>query len=118
MDRGHHGPSIPYKRVAALMLSWKDASNNYDREEFRTQLNSLSEEFKNYRFEVKHYGIESEKSHQKLSRQLSELLDNDSQETLLIVYYGGHGLNNRDSNCIWLRYDVVFLSLPVNYAKL
>ncbi|KAK3991452.1 hypothetical protein QBC44DRAFT_392937 [Cladorrhinum sp. PSN332] len=79
MDWGHYGPSIPNKRVSALMLSWKDTSNNYNQEEFRTQLKSLSEEFKNYRFEVKHCGIESEKSHQKLSHQLSKFLDNDSQ---------------------------------------
>lgn len=92
-----------YTRVNALMLSWKDIDDPTEREEFKTQLRGLAEEFRAYRFEVEEYEIESEKPYQKLSRRFDEFLQHDQEGTLLILYYGGHGLNNRDSHCIWLR---------------
>lgn len=97
------GSTTRYERVHALMLSWKDIEDETERAEFRSQLSALSEEFNAYRFSVEEYQIESDMPYRKLSRRLDEFLGHDRQGTLLIVYYGGHGLNNRDSHCIWLR---------------
>lgn len=90
-------------KVNVLMLSWKDISDPTERGEFQTQLCRLSEEFKAYRFAVEEYEIESDMPYRKLSQRLHEFLHHDEKGTLLILYYGGHGLNNRDSHCIWLR---------------
>ncbi|RYO95986.1 hypothetical protein DL765_011724 [Monosporascus sp. GIB2] len=92
-----------YARVNALMLSWKEIDDPTERKEFKTQLQGLADEFRAYRFEVEEYEIESERPYQKLSRRFGEFLQHDQEGTLLILYYGGHGLNNRDSHCIWLR---------------
>jgi hypothetical protein len=35
--------------------------------------------------------------------RLHEFLRYDAEGTLLIIYYGGHGLNDSDQNNIWLR---------------
>jgi hypothetical protein len=98
MDQQHF-----YKRVHVLMLSWRDVENARERTEFRSQLRALAEEFDAYRFSVEEYEIESDMPYRKLSRRLHEFLGHDQEGVLLIVYYGGHGLNNRDSHCIWLR---------------
>jgi hypothetical protein len=97
------GSAIPYETVNVLMLSWKDVDDPTERNEFQSQLRSLSEEFKAYRFDVEEYKIESDVPYRKLSRRLDEFLHHDQEGALLIIYYGGHGLNNRDSHCIWLR---------------
>lgn len=98
-----NGSVAPYKTVNVLMLSWKDIDDDKERDEFQAQLRSLSEEFRAYRFDVEEYEIESHMPYRKLSRRLDVFLRHDHEGALLIIYYGGHGLNNRDSHCIWLR---------------
>jgi len=102
-DIAPEGPRVRYERVKALLLSWQDVDDARERHEFTTQLRRLADEFKAYRFDVEEYKIESEKPYRKLSRQLDDFLRHDEEGVLLIVSYGGHGINNRDSHCIWLR---------------
>jgi hypothetical protein len=88
-----------YTAVKVLMICWKDCAQK----EFKKQLDELSKEFKAYGFDVEPvYSIESHKSHQRLDLRLHEFLKYDKQDTLLIIYYGGHGRNNSDKNNIWL----------------
>jgi hypothetical protein len=107
-----NGSAVPYEKVNVLMLSWKDVDDPTERKEFQSQLRSLSEEFKAYRFDVEEYEIESDVPYRKLSRRLDEFLHHDQEGALLIIYYGGHGLNNRDSHCIWLRLVETTYPLP------
>lgn len=88
----------PYQTVRALMIDWKDAREK----DFREQRDRLSAEFKKYRFLVEPFSIESEKPYQKLAARLLEFLSHDAPGTLFIIYYGGHGMNNKDKAHIWL----------------
>ena len=99
------GPSPnSYMKVNVLLLSWKDMDDPAEGAEFKAQLCLLSDEFKAYRFVVEEYEIESDMPYRKLSERLIGFLrHHDKIGTLLILYYGGHGLNNRDSHCVWLR---------------
>lgn len=92
--------SIPYKIVNVLLICWEDTTQH----EFENQLDTLASEFKKFNFCVRKYKIASKRPQQKLNRELLSFLDNDQDDTLLIIYYGGHGLNNGDKECIWLRY--------------
>jgi hypothetical protein len=89
----------PYTSVKVLMIKWKDSSQK----EFGSQLTALATEFKAYNFDVEEYDIESEMSHVTLGSRLIQFLSYNEEGRLLIVYYGGHGIDNQDKDCIWLR---------------
>ncbi|KAK4155841.1 hypothetical protein C8A00DRAFT_31284 [Chaetomidium leptoderma] len=108
MDSGREtGPgnalSRPYRKVHALLIRWKDIDDAHELEEFETQLNGLADEFRQYRYNVEHYEIESESPHKRLSQRLHDFSEHGEEETLLVVYYGGHGRKNSDSHCLWIR---------------
>ncbi|KAH7010883.1 uncharacterized protein B0I36DRAFT_356477 [Microdochium trichocladiopsis] len=89
----------PYSAVKVLMICWKDSAQN----QFKQQLKSLAKELLAYNFHVQEYEIESKNPQQTLTAELLSFLGHDKPHTLLIIYYGGHGLNNKDKDCIWLR---------------
>ncbi|KAI5859745.1 heterokaryon incompatibility protein-domain-containing protein [Durotheca rogersii] len=95
---------FPYSAVDALLISWKD-SVQAQKNQFKTQLQGLASELLAHNFRVTEYEIESKRPQQRLSERLLLLLKHDKPGTLLIIYYGGHGLNNKDKDCIWLRDD-------------
>jgi hypothetical protein len=89
-----------YDAVKVLMICWKDSVEV----EFERQLKALEKEFKEYKFNVDpRYEIPSENPHRRLDLRLHEFLKYDGEGTLLIIYYGGHGINNKDKNHMWLR---------------
>lgn len=87
-----------YTSVKALMISWEDTAQKA----FKSQLLKLSTVLKAYKFDVEEFEIESVKPFQTLSERLHRFLRNDQDGALLIIYYGGHGMNNQDKNNIWL----------------
>ena len=91
------------------MICWKDSAHN----QVKQQLKSHATELVAYNFHVDEYEIESARPQQTLSARLLSFLDYDRPNTLLIIYYGGHGLNNQDKDCIWLRlvFDLLILLL-------
>jgi hypothetical protein len=89
----------PYSAVEVLMVCWKDSAQK----QFKEQLKSLAKVLSAYNFHVMEYEIESKRPQQTFSARLLSFLDHDKPNTLLIIYYGGHGLNNKDKDCIWLR---------------
>lgn len=88
----------PYKAIKALLITWKDA----EEKDFAIQRDSLEKEFKLYGFGVEKFCIESDKPHRSLVPRLQQFLLNDKADSLLILYYGGHGMNNLDKEHIWL----------------
>jgi hypothetical protein len=99
MSTAEASESLPYSTVKVLMIRWKDSTQ----EDFKTQLKRLAREFTAHNYDVEEYEIESEKPQQSLSTRLLSFLSYDGRNTMLILYYGGHALNNQDKSCIWLR---------------
>jgi hypothetical protein len=55
-----------------------------------------------YRFDTEEWKIPSNRSHNSLAFKLMGFLEEyDSKDSLLIVYYGGHGGMNDDRQCVW-----------------
>jgi hypothetical protein len=93
--------SSGYDSVKVLMICWKDTRQH----QFETQLKVLLAEFQKYRFDIEPiYRIESSRPHRTLSARLQVFLQSDKPGTLLILYYGGHGMMNKDKENIWIRY--------------
>jgi hypothetical protein len=99
---GYAAPSTPassYLDVHALLLSWKDGDPA-----IYNQLVELKNVFKeDYNYNVEEWAIPPENSYHALDGKLSRFLDNDGKETLLILYYGGHGSSNSDKAAVWMR---------------
>jgi molybdopterin biosynthesis enzyme MoaB len=87
-----------YNHVHVLLLSWERASAAFDE-----QLLQLKEVFEQgFRFRACKELICYDNSHNQLSKTLCKFLDeNDDEDTLLILYYGGHGTTDSDGNAIW-----------------
>jgi len=104
-DSARHALSSgSYHEVCALMICWENIDNQKELAGFKAQLDELAAEFRQYRFKVEHYEIESETPAHKLSRRFDQLIqEHDKEGSLLIVYYGGHGQRNDDYHCIWIR---------------
>ena len=55
-----------------------------------------------YRYETEEWKIPSRRSHNLLAFELMRFLEKyERKDSLLIVYYGGHGGMNDDRQCIW-----------------
>ena len=87
-----------YKRVHVLLLSWEADDLGVAKE-----IAELKDTFdKIYHYEVEHWKIPSNRSHNSLNRRLTNFIDDyEGEDTLLILYYGGHGYMNDDRQCIW-----------------
>ncbi|KAL2048673.1 hypothetical protein N7G274_000585 [Stereocaulon virgatum] len=94
-----HGDERPrYQEIHVLLISWEDDNLGVVKE-----ISELREVFqKTYCYSTKEFQIPSHKSHNALAKQILEFVDEpESKESLLIVYYGGHGYMNDDRQCIW-----------------
>jgi hypothetical protein len=92
------GSFAPYKAAHVLLLYWNDGNDA-----FYKQLHNLGLRFESlYGYEVEEWPIDSEEPYRKLNRKLFQFLEHDNQDTLLILYYGGHGTINQDRHHIWL----------------
>lgn len=87
-----------YEAVHALLLSWEDDNLGVIEE-----IAQLADVFHDtYHFDVERWKIPSDRSHNSLATKILGFLnDHESGESLLIVYYGGHGSMNDDRQCVW-----------------
>lgn len=87
-----------YKQVHVLLLSWEADDLGVAKE-----IAELQDVFENiYHYEVEFWKIPSNRSHNSLNRRLTNFIDDyEGEDSLLIVYYGGHGYMNDDRQCVW-----------------
>ena len=78
---------IRYSRVMVLLLSWEDDDLGVYRE-----INQLENVFANiYHFDVEKFEIPSLEPVMRVNECITGLIKRAGKDTLLIVYYGGHG---------------------------
>ncbi|KAI9803615.1 MAG: hypothetical protein M1826_004956 [Phylliscum demangeonii] len=89
----------PYSAVHVLLLSWTEDDLGVA-EELAVLRQVLQED---YRYSVEEYTIPSAKSHNTLQDRLREFTrEYEKSDSLLIVYYGGHGYLDSSRKHIWL----------------
>lgn len=93
MDQGPYKNPSTYRKVAALFLCWTENSNDLATEDEVNRLRSVLQEQFNYHVQVKSLDNYIEKKLQvRINRILAEFVhEHDGPNTLLIVYYAGHG---------------------------
>lgn len=91
------GTSGRYKAVHVLLLSWVD-----DDLGVLEEISELDGAFTSiYGYATEQWKIPSIRSHNSLAKQLTGFLERyESEENLLIVYYGGHGRMNDNRQCV------------------
>lgn len=91
------GPSR-YCDVHVLLLSWEDDDSG-----LISEINDLEDLFRHvYRYNTNQWRIPSTNSPIALARRILRSIDEaGTSDTLLIVYYGGHGFINVDRKCVW-----------------
>ncbi|RKK69806.1 hypothetical protein BFJ69_g12383 [Fusarium oxysporum] len=90
-----------YLDVRALFLSWKGADKAFY-EQLVLLKNVLQDE---YNFGVEDWAIPHDDPFFQLNGRLRQFLQSDDYDTLLILYYGGHGSTDTDRNALWMCYD-------------
>lgn len=88
-----------YLNVHALLLSWKDG----DKEIYKQLVALKNVLHEDYNYQVEEWAIPPENPQHELDERLSLFLRKDGKETLLILYYGGHGSSNSDNAAVWVR---------------
>lgn len=87
----------PYLYAHALLVCWESADKR-----FHTELKDLDRTFREDLNFVTHlFNIPNDESLPVLTRKLLDFLEYDGPETLLVLYYGGHGSSNSDNDLIW-----------------
>ncbi|KAF4982028.1 hypothetical protein FZEAL_2278 [Fusarium zealandicum] len=87
-----------YKEVEVLLIRWEE-----DELEVEWELNELHKVFRDlYGFTAEQFLIPTQNSHRNLMRKaLAFVEDHEKEDTLLVVYYGGHGVINRARQSTW-----------------
>ena len=87
-----------YRGAHVLLLSSED-----DDLGVIDEVTELQDVFRqSYNYETEEWKIPSNRSHNALATKILQFLnDFEAKDSLLIVYYGGHGLMNDDRQCIW-----------------
>lgn len=82
------------------MLSWEDDDLLVDSE--IRELGTIFE--KSYNYEVERWLIPREKPATRIHTKIGEFLENDGTDTLLIVYYAGHAIQDiqQGGSPIWI----------------
>ena len=90
--------STDFHLYLVLLLSWEE-----DNLGVRKEILELQDVFRHtYLYDVEEWRIPSSHSHKALRKRLNKFLDDfERKESLLIVYYGGHGFMNDDRQCNW-----------------
>ena len=87
-----------YKEVHAPLLSWEEDNLGVKEEIFELEI-VLKQGYKD---ETEHWRIPSARSHNSLAKRLSNFLDlYEKKDSLLIVYYGGHGYMSDSRQYVW-----------------
>lgn len=87
-----------YKEAHVLLLSWED-----DDLGVIDEVNDLQDVFRQtYNYETEVWKIPSKRAHNSLATRIVQFVaDHDARDSLLVLYYGGHGLMNDDRQCLW-----------------
>lgn len=93
MDRGPYKNPSTYRKVEALFLSWAKNSDDLATREEVNRLKSVLETRFNYHVQLKLLDNYIERKLQvRINKIVAEFVDeHDGTNTLLIVYYAGHG---------------------------
>ncbi|PVH71184.1 hypothetical protein DL98DRAFT_660783 [Cadophora sp. DSE1049] len=85
---------IRYSKVQVLLLKWEDDDLGVE-----TELKDLGHVFSDlFHYGVDVFDIPSEKPDKALKRRVFDFLENDGEETLLILYYAGHARSSIQAN--------------------
>ncbi|PNP84784.1 hypothetical protein FNYG_01878 [Fusarium nygamai] len=87
-----------YTEVQVLLIRWEE-----DELEVEWELNELQRVFHRlYGFTTDKFLIPTQNSHRKLNHKvLGFVEEHENEDTLLIVYYGGHGIINKARQSTW-----------------
>jgi hypothetical protein len=100
-------PNSDYSRyiyVQVLLIRWEE-----DELHVEDELNELKRVFDLYGFATEKFLIPTSNSHRKLNQKvLSFVEEYENDDTLLIVYYGGHGIINKARQSTWSWYASIF----------
>lgn len=98
-----------------MLTSWEDDDLGVAKEveELQNVFNDL------YHYDVEVYQIPSVKPDKALKRRMLEFLDEDREETLLILYYAGHARKSLQSNeaPMWVAYAKYLSIIPLYFVK-
>ena len=95
-----------YAEVYVLLLCWEDDDLGVS-----SEINELDNVLRDvYQYKTDRWKIPSMQSHVALTRRIlgamDQVIHREDQElhhdSLLIVYYGGHGYMNEHRDCVWL----------------
>lgn len=87
-----------YAAVHVLLLSWENDDLGVHTE--LSELQSVLQTY--YSFNTQEWRIQSIRSHNSLGLRIMEFLEQfESEDNLLVIYYGGHGYMNDDRQCVW-----------------
>ncbi|RGP80476.1 hypothetical protein FLONG3_1404 [Fusarium longipes] len=86
-----------YSDVQVLLIRWEE-----DELQVEDELNELKRVFDLYGFITDRFLIPTSNSHRKLNQKvLSFVEEHEHEDTLLIIYYGGHGSINKARQSTW-----------------
>ncbi|KAH7004659.1 hypothetical protein EDB82DRAFT_56746 [Fusarium venenatum] len=86
-----------YSDVQVLLIQWDE-----DELQVEDEVNELRRVFNLYNFTTTKFRIPTSNSHRKLNQKvLSFVEEHENEDTLLIIYYGGHGVINKARQSTW-----------------
>jgi hypothetical protein len=92
-----------YSDVQVLLIQWDE-----DELQVEDELNELRRVFNLYGFTTNKFRIPTSNSHRKLNQKvLSFVEEHENEDTLLIIYYGGHGVINKARQSTWSWYALI-----------
>ena len=93
MDRGPYKNPSTYKKVEVLLLCWAENSNDFTTKEEVGRLQSVFENRFRYNTHIEYLDNSTPQRLQvRVNSKVATFVDNhDGPDTLLVVYYAGHG---------------------------
>lgn len=97
-DKGGNG--WPHEKTAVLLISWHETLDELKVEEEVGRLHTTFQSLYDYTVTRK-YIMPDKLAQVQLSKFLADFVfDNDNQETLLIIYYAGHGIGGKPGQLV------------------
>ena len=109
MDEGNYKTSSTYTKVEVLLLCWKEGCNDMATQDEIDRLKATFEKRFNYHVGIAYLDTTSEQKLQiRVNRIVADFVDeHDEPNTLLIVYYAGHGRPGGDFGTLELFGSVI-----------
>jgi hypothetical protein len=94
-DPGHAAPQRKYNQVKVLLLNWEDDDNLPG---LTNEVKALERMFrKKFSYTTRIFPIPTRDSESKLKAEVDSFFDQSREGELRILYYGGHGVYDRDN---------------------